>query len=134
MRYFKAAVAAAILSIICITSSYGYFRSGQIKLQHYEKRYTDVIRMKSERTIYKDKIDALKKSSEELAAISKDIRTNVDYDITLCDHDIDALYSQIISTYAEGLFFLESATIESGAKGIRLAVKGFKMGESTHEN
>ncbi|HOO44931.1 MAG TPA: hypothetical protein PLM29_01780 [Deltaproteobacteria bacterium] len=134
MRYFKAAVAAAILSIICITSSYGYFRSGQIRLEHYQKRYTDVIRMKSERELYKDKVEVLKKCGQELAAISKDIRTNVDYDITLCDHDIEALHSQIISTYAEGIFFLESATIESGSKGIRLAVKGFKMGENSHEN
>ena len=84
--------------------------------------------------MYGDKIETLKEYGKELVAISNDGKSNVDYDITLSNNNIDALYSQIISTYEEGLFFLESATIESGASGIRLAVKGFKMGDMDYEN
>ncbi|MBN2298314.1 MAG: hypothetical protein JXM72_06945 [Deltaproteobacteria bacterium] len=134
MRYFKIAIAAGILSIVCITSSYCYYRSSQVQVQHYQKKYQAVVKMRSERKMYGDKIESLKKYGQELVAISKDGKTEVDYDITLCNHNIDALYSQIISTYEEGLFFLESATIESGKSGIRLAVKGFKMGDTTDEN
>lgn len=134
MRYYKAAIAAGILSIILITSSYCYYRTSQVEAQYYQKKYQAVIKMRSERKMYGDKIEALKKYGRELAAISKDGEIDVDYDITLCNHNIDALYSQIISTYEEGLFFLESATIESVTDGIRLAVKGFKMGGTTDEN
>ncbi|HHO75288.1 MAG TPA: hypothetical protein ENN05_02530 [Deltaproteobacteria bacterium] len=134
MRYYKIALAAGILSIICFTSSFCFFRISQVEAEYNQNRYQAVIKMRSETKTYEDKIVTLKEYGKEIMAISNEGKTKVDYDITLHYNNIDALYSQIISTYEQGLFFLESAVIESGASGIRLAVKGFKMGETSDEN
>lgn len=134
MRYFRVAIIAGLLGIICITSSFYYYRSTQVQAQYNQKKLQTVIKMRSERKMYGEKIGALKEYGKKLVAISKDRKTNVDYAITLSDHNINTLRSKIISTYNEGLFFLESALIESGADGIRLAVKGFKMGEDGNEH
>jgi lipopolysaccharide export LptBFGC system permease protein LptF len=134
MKYYKIAIAIGILSIICISSSFSYYRSTQLQSVYNQKKYQSILKMRSERKMYGDKIEALKDYGKKLIAVSKDRKTNVDYDITLYDHDIDTIRSKIISTYSEGVFFLESATLESGSPGIRLAVKGFKMGENSDEN
>jgi hypothetical protein len=129
MRYFRVAIIIGILGIMSITSSYYYYRSTQVHMQYCQIKFQTVVKMRSERKMYGEKIDALKEYGKKLIAISKERKTNVDYNITLSDHNLDTLRSKIISTYSEGLFFLERATLESGSSGIRLAVKGFKMGE-----
>ncbi|HOO37554.1 MAG TPA: hypothetical protein PLV78_04520 [Deltaproteobacteria bacterium] len=130
MRYFRVAIIIGVLGILSITTSYYYYRSTQVQLQYNQMKFQTVVKMRSERKMYGEKIDALKEYGKKLIAISKERKTNVDYDITLSDHNLDTLRSKIISTYSEGLFFLERATLESGSSGIRLAVKGFKMGEN----
>ncbi len=134
MRYFTVAIIAGIIGIMSFTSSCYYYRSTQVQAAYNEKKYQTIVEMRSERKIYGDKLEVLKEYGKRLVAVSRERKTNVDYDITLYDHDLDALRSKIISTYRDGVFFLESAIIESGSPGIRLAVKGFKLGENAHGN
>ena len=134
MKYYTLAIIIGIISIMCTTASYSYYRLAQNQENFYENKYHTIIKMKSERKQYGEKLEALKEHARKLIAISKERKTTVDYDITLYDHDIDALYTKLVSTYNEGLFFLESATISSGSPGIRLAVRGFKMGEDIRED
>ncbi|HDP24456.1 MAG TPA: hypothetical protein ENN34_03335 [Deltaproteobacteria bacterium] len=129
MRYYRTSILIGIISALILGSSFSYYRFTEIETNYNRSKLQTILAMAEDRKVYAEKIDAIKEYSSRLFAISHDHETNVDYEIVLSDHDISRLYSQIRSTYAQGLFFLEQATIESTPSGISLSVKGFKLGD-----
>ena len=86
------------------------------------------MRVQAERQVYQEKLDALEMHWKRLRELSGEQTANVSYDITLYPKNFGELQEKIVSTYAEGFFFLDRAMIQSTPEGIRLAVTGFRMG------
>jgi len=128
MNIFRSAILFGVISILMLASSYYYYRTGQVAEQYQYNKFQAIQSTRGQREAYKDKLDTLKKQSNRIVSLSKEQKTNVDYEILLTDHGIKKLYNKVISTYDQGLFFLESAVIESSPSGISLTVKGFKVG------
>ncbi|MGC9323979.1 MAG: hypothetical protein ACP5G0_04435 [Desulfomonilia bacterium] len=130
MRFYRISIFLGVISALLLSASYSYYRFTDIEVRYNRSRLQTILAMAEDRKVYAEKIDAIKEYSNRLFTLSHDRETTVDYEIVLSDHDIARLFSQIMSTYSQGLFFLDKATIESTPSGISLAVKGFKLGEN----
>jgi hypothetical protein len=131
MRYFKIALIIGIMSTLLVTSSFSYYRFTQMEVKNNQTKLQAILAANDQRKDYGDKIKAIKAYSSKLIALSRERKTNVDYEIVLTDHDVKRLLSKVASTYSDGFFFLDKGTIESNQSGITVTMKGFKLGEET---
>lgn len=130
MRYYRAAIILGIISVFLITSAFLYYRSAVRNVSLQNDRLSSTLSAADQRRDYGRKIEAIKKENAKLIALSRERGTNVDYEITLTDHDLSRLMKEIASTYSGGMFFLEHAALESTSAGITVTMKGFKLGTS----
>jgi hypothetical protein len=131
MRYYKAALIFGIMSMFAVTLSYSYYRFAQMEVKNNQTKLQAILAANEQRRDYGKKIEAIKACSSKLIALSREHKTNVDYEIILTDHDVKKLLSKVASTYSDGFFFLDKGTIESTQSGITVTMKGFKLGEET---
>ena len=131
MRYYKAALIIGIMSMFAVTLSYSYYRFAQMEVKDNQTKLQAILAANQQRIDYGKKIEAIKACSSKLIALSRERKTNVDYEIILTDHDVKRLLSKVASTYSDGFFFLDKGTIESTQSGITVTMKGFKLGEET---
>jgi hypothetical protein len=131
MRYFKIALIIGIMSTLLVTSSFSYYRFTQMEVKNNQTKLQAILAANDQRKDYGYKIKAIKAYSSKLIALSRERKTNVDYEIVLTDHDVKRLLSKVASTYSDGFFFLDKGTIESNQSGITVTMKGFKLGEET---
>ena len=131
MRYYKAALIIGIMSMFAVTLSYSYYRFTEMEVKNNQTKLQAILAANEQRKDYYKKIEAIKAYSSKLIALSRERKTNVDYEIILTDHDVKKLLSKVASTYSDGFFFLDKGTIESTQSGITVTMKGFKLGEET---
>jgi hypothetical protein len=131
MRYYKAALIIGIMSMFAVTLSYSYYRFTEMEVKNNQTKLQAILAANEQRKDYYKKIEAIKAYSNKLTALSRERKTNVDYEIILTDHDVKKLLSKVASTYSDGFFFLDKGTIESTQSGITVTMKGFKLGEET---
>lgn len=128
MRIYKMAVALSVVSMLCLISSCWFYLSERADARYNQAKFTSIMRVQAERQVYQEKLDALEMHWKRLRELSGEQTANVSYDITLYPKNFGELQEKIVSTYAEGFFFLDRAMIQSTPEGIRLAVTGFRMG------
>lgn len=128
MRIYKMAVALSVVSMLCLISSCWFYLSERADARYNQAKFTSIMRVQAERQVYQEKLDALEMHWKRLRELSGEQTANVSYDITLYPKNFGELQEKIVSTYAEGFFFLDRAMIQSTHEGIRLAVTGFRMG------
>ncbi len=128
MRIYKMAVALSVVSMLCLISSCWFYLSERADARYNQAKFTSIMRARAERQVYQEKLDALEMHWKRLRELSGEQTANVSYDITLYPKNFGELQEKIVSTYAEGFFFLDRAMIQSTPEGIRLAVTGFRMG------
>jgi len=128
MRGYRLAVALGIVSMFCLTSSCWFYLSERADARYNQAKFTSVMRARAERQAYQEKLDALEMHWKRLRDLSDEQTANVSYDIALYPKNFSELNEKLVSTYAEGFFFLDCATVQSTPEGIRLAVTGFRMG------
>lgn len=128
MRVYRLAVAFSILSMLCLISSCWFYLFERSDARYNQAKFTSIMRARAERQAYQEKLDALGMHWEKLGELSGERAANVSYDITLYPKNFNELHEKLVSTYAEGFFFLDRATVQSTPEGIRLAVAGFRMG------
>jgi hypothetical protein len=131
MRYYKAALIFGIMSMFAVTLSYSYYRFAEMEVKNNQTKLQAILAANEQRKDYYKKIEAIKAYSSKLIALSRERKTNVDYEIILTDHDVRRLLSKVASTYSDEFFFLDKGTIESTQSGITVTMKGFKLGEET---
>jgi hypothetical protein len=102
-----------------------------MEVKNNQTKLQAILAANEQRKDYYKKIEAIKAYSSKLIALSRERKTNVDYEIILTDHDVKKLLSKVASTYSDGFFFLDKGTIESTQSGITVTMKGFKVGEET---
>jgi len=128
MRIYRLAVALSVVSMLCLISSCWFYLSERADARYNQAKFTSIMRVQAERQVYQEKLDALEMHWKRLRELSGEQTANVSYDITLYPKNFGELQEKIVSTYAEGFFFLDRAMIQSTHEGIRLAVTGFRMG------
>lgn len=128
MRYYKIALAVGIISAVLVTSSFAYYLYTAKEAKFSRTKLEAILATSAQRKKYVKKIESIKAYSSKLITLSQEHAINVDYEITLKDHDVKNLFSQVASTYADDMFFLEKATVESTSAGITVDMKGFKLG------
>ncbi|HPD21836.1 MAG: hypothetical protein QM299_06225 [Pseudomonadota bacterium] len=128
MRIYKMAVALSVVSMLCLISSCWFYLSERADARYNQAKFTSIMRARAEQQAYQEKLDALEMHWKRLRELSGEQTANVSYDITLYPKNFGELQEKIVSTYAEGFFFLDRAMIQSTHEGIRLAVTGFRMG------
>jgi len=128
MRIYKMAVALSVVSMLCLISSCWFYLSERADARYNQAKFTSIMRARAEQQAYQEKLDALEMHWKRLRELSGEQTANVSYDITLYPKNFGELQEKIVSTYAEGFFFLDRAMIQSTPEGIRLAVTGFRMG------
>ncbi len=128
MRIYRLAVALSVVSMLCLISSCWFYLSERADARYNQAKFTSIMRARAERQVYQEKLDALEMHWKRLRELSGEQTANVSYDITLYPKNFGELQEKIVSTYAEGFFFLDRAMIQSTPEGIRLAVTGFRMG------
>ncbi|HON38628.1 MAG TPA: hypothetical protein PLY57_07590 [Deltaproteobacteria bacterium] len=128
MRIYRLAVALSVVSMLCLISSCWFYLSERADARYNQAKFTSIMRVQAERQVYQEKLDALEMHWKRLRELSGEQTANVSYDITLYPKNFGELQEKIVSTYAEGFFFLDRAMIQSTPEGIRLAVTGFRMG------
>ncbi len=129
MKHFKRAFLIALLSCMLLPGAFIVFRLSEMQVSYCRHKHETLVRMQHDRQRFEDQMEALRENGKRLIALSRESRTPVDYEIVLEDHALEGIHEKIISTYQDGLFFLTSATLESGPGGILLAVKGYRVGE-----
>jgi hypothetical protein len=130
MKRFRLALIVGIIATICLISSFAFYHVSQTRSEHSKKKYTSIMRVRTESRAYKEKLDAFDERWERLGALSHEGAANVSYDISIEPTDFDELNAKVLSTYEHGFFFLKSAVLEGTPEGVRLAVSGFKRGEN----
>ncbi len=130
MRIYRLAVVFSILSMLCVISSCWFYLSERADARYNQAKFTSIMRARSERQVYQEKLDALEMHWKKLGELSGEQTADVSYDITLYPKNFSDLHEKLVSTYAEGFFFLDRALVQSTPEGIRLAVAGFRMGGS----
>ncbi len=128
MRIYRLAVALSVVSMLCLISSCWFYLSERADARYNQAKFTSIMRARAEQQAYQEKLDALEMHWKRLRELSGEQTANVSYDITLYPKNFGELQEKIVSTYAEGFFFLDRAMIQSTHEGIRLAVTGFRMG------
>ncbi len=131
MRFYRLAIILGIISVALISSSYTLYHRSAKQAAINRTTLTAIQADARQRSTYEAKMDAIRAGSSKLITLSGERHTNVEYEIELVDHDLAQLMSEVASTYAGGMFFLEEAVVESTSGGITVTMKGFKQGAPT---
>jgi hypothetical protein len=130
MRYYRLAMTIGIISAVLVISCFAYYLHAAREATFNQTKLEAVLAANEQRKQYVKKIESIKAYSAKLITLSHERGINVDYEIILTDHDVKKLFSEVASTYAEDMFFLEKATVTSTSSGITVSMKGFKLGGS----
>jgi hypothetical protein len=128
MRYYRLALTIGIISTVLVISSFAYYIHASREVTFNRSKLEAILATNDQRKQYVKKIETIKAYSAKLITLSHERGINVDYEITLTDHDIKKLFSEVASTYAEDMFFLEKAIVTSTSSGVTVSMKGFKLG------
>jgi hypothetical protein len=128
MRYYRAALIMGIIGALMMVAGFTYYLHTAREVRYNRTKLEAILQAGAQRREYVRKIESIRASSSKLITICRDRGTTVDYEITLTDHDLKKLFSEVSSTYAADMFFLEKATVESTSSGISVSMKGFKLG------
>jgi hypothetical protein len=128
MRYYRLALTIGIISALLVISCFAYYLHTAREVTFNRSKLEAIMASNEQRKQYVKKIESIKAYSAKLITLSHQRGINVDYEITLTDHDVKKLFSEVTSTYAEDMFFLEKATVTSTSSGITVSMKGFKLG------
>jgi hypothetical protein len=128
MRYYRLALTIGIISAVLVISCFGYYLHAAREVTFNRTKLDAILSINEQRKQYVKKIESIKAYSAELITLSHQRGVSVDYEITLTDHDVKKLFSQVASTYAQDMFFLEKASVVSTSGGITVNMKGFKLG------
>lgn len=128
MRYYRTALTVGIISGIIVISSFIFYVHSTRDVRFNQTKLAAIMSTNDQRRQYVKKIEAIKAYSSKLINLSREKGINVDYEITLTDHDVKRLFSEVASTYEQDMFFLEKATVISTSAGISVSMKGFKLG------
>ena len=128
MRYYRLALTIGIISALLVISSFAYYIHAAREVTFNRTKLEAILATNEQRKQYVKKIESIKAYSAKLITLSHERGINVEYEITLTDHDVKKLFSEVASTYAEDMFFLEKATVTSASSGITVSMKGFKLG------
>jgi acetolactate synthase regulatory subunit len=128
MRYYRLALTIGIISAMLVLSSFAYYIHAAREINFNRTKLERILATIEQRKQYVKKIESIKAYSAKLVNLSHQRGINVDYEITLTDHDVKKLFSEVASTYAEDMFFLEKAIVTSTSSGITVSMKGFKLG------
>ncbi len=127
MRYYRAAMIIGIISAVLTVSSFAYYLHSARKIDLNKMKLETVLSANEQRKDYVKKIESIQAYGSKLIKLSHERGINVDYEITLTDHDVKRLFSEVASTYAQDMFFLEKAAVTSTSSGISVTMKGFKL-------
>jgi hypothetical protein len=128
MRYYRLALTIAIISALLLISSFAYYIQASREVTFSRSKQEAILATNEQRKQYVKKIESIKAYSTKLITLSHERGINVDYEITLTDHDVKKLFSEVAATYAQDMFFLEKAIVTSTSSGITVSMKGFKLG------
>lgn len=128
MRYYRTALTVGIISGIMVISSFIFYVHSTRDVRFNQTKLAAIMSANDQRRQYVKKIESIKAYSSKLITLSREKGINVDYEITLTDHDVKRLFSEVASTYEQDMFFLEKATVISTSAGISVSMKGFKLG------
>ncbi len=128
MRYYRLALTIGIISALLLISSFAYYIQASREVTFSRSKLEAILATNEQRKQYVKKIESIKAYSAKLITLSHERGINVDYEITLTDHDVKKLFSEVASTYAQDMFFLEKAIVTSTSSGITVSMKGFKLG------
>jgi len=128
MRYYRIALTIGIISAVLVVSCFAYYIQAARDVTFNRTRLEAILATNEQRKQYVKKIESIKAYSTKLITLSHERGITVDYEITLTDHDVNKLFSQVASTYAQDMFFLEKAIVTSTSSGITVSMKGFKLG------
>ena len=128
MRYYRTALTVGIISGIMVISSFIFYVHSTRDVRFNQTKLAAIMSANDQRRQYVKKIESIKAYSSKLINLSREKGINVDYEITLTDHDVKRLFSEVASTYEQDMFFLEKATVISTSAGISVSMKGFKLG------
>jgi len=128
MRYYRLALTIGIISAMLVISSFAYYIHAAREITFNRTKLEAILATNEQRKHYVKKIESIKAYSAKLITLSHERGINVDYEIVLTDHDVKKLFSEVASTYAQDMFFLEKAIVTSTSSGITVNMKGFKLG------
>ncbi len=128
MRYYRLALIMGIISAVLVISGFAYYVHAAREITFNQAKLGAILATSEQRKQYVKKIESIKAYSAKLITLSHERGINVDYEITLTDHDVKKLFSEVASTYAQDMFFLEKAIVTSTSSGITVSMKGFKLG------
>jgi hypothetical protein len=128
MKYYRLALTIGIISAVLVLTSFTYYIHAAREIDFKRTKLEAILATNEQRKQYVKKIESIKAYSAKLVNLSHQRGINVDYEITLTDHDVKKLFSEVASTYAEDMFFLEKAIVTSTSSGITVSMKGFKLG------
>lgn len=128
MRYFRVAMLFGIISTFLVVSAFTYYRHGVSSVRHNRTKLGAIHSSAAQRTEYAKKIEAIKAGSAKLIALSAERGTDIEYEIMLTEPNVARLMEKVASTYAEDMFFLDKAVVETTSAGISVTMKGFKLG------
>jgi len=128
MKYYRTALAVGIISSLLVISSFIYYVHSARVVQFKTNKLTTILAADEQRGQYVKKIESIKAYSSKLITISHERGIHVDYDITLTDHDVKRLFTEVASTYEHDMFFLDKAVVTSTSAGITVSMKGYKLG------
>jgi hypothetical protein len=128
MRYFRIAMTIGILSTMLVTFAFSYYLYTMRDVKFKHTKLEAILTANAQRKDYVNKIESIKAYSSKLITLSHERGADIDYEIVLTDHDVKKLFSEVASTYSEGMFFLDKAIVESTSAGITVNMKGFKLG------
>jgi hypothetical protein len=128
MRYYRLALTMGIISAVLVISGFAYYVHAAREITFNQAKLGAILATSEQRKQYVKKIESIKAYSAKLITLSHERGINVDYEITLTDHDVKKLFSEVASTYAQDMFFLEKAIVTSTSSGITVSMKGFKLG------
>jgi len=128
VRYFKAAVALGLLGALLLTVSVTLHRQSVRNLSREKARLAYLTTMAGQTAVYEEKLESVKKTMPKLELLAAGGSAQIDYEISMTDNDLSRLMEKTRDTYADGIFFLESAVAESTSFGISVTMKGFKLG------
>ena len=127
MKDFRKALFVGIASAVVFTASCVFYSMEARDMETQRARLSSITSQDSMRHEYMKKIESVRKATGRLVMMARDRSTDVDYEVTLVDHDLRRLMRQVASTYTGELFFLERAVVESTSSGITVSMKGFKL-------
>jgi hypothetical protein len=128
MRYYRLALTMGVISALLVICCFAYYIHASREVTFTRSKLEAILAANEQRKQYVRKIESIKAYSAKLITLSHERGINVDYEVVLTDHDVKKLFSEVASTYAEDMFFLEKATVTSTSSGITVSMKGFKLG------